>query len=46
MPWLAQALKKLPVVMLPPVRRLWRTAQYWLNVAVPMIEGALTRCVS
>jgi len=24
------------------VRRAWRTAQYWLKVALPMMDGALS----
>ncbi len=41
MPWLAQASKWLPVVMVPPVRLDCRTLQYWLKVLVPSMEGAL-----
>lgn len=46
MPSAAQALKKFPVVTVPPVLLVSRTAQYWLNVAVPSIDGASTRVVS
>lgn len=45
MPAFCQAVKKLPVVTVPPVRLLRRMAQYWLKVAVPSIEGALVRVV-
>lgn len=46
MPWLDQASKWLPVVMVPPVRFDWRTLQYCLKVLVPSIEGWFTRVVS
>lgn len=45
MPALAQALKKLPVVTVPPVRLDRRIAQYWLKVLVPSMDGALVRVV-
>lgn len=45
MPAASHASKKLPVVTVPPVRLSWRIAQYWLNVAVPWMEGASVRVV-
>jgi hypothetical protein len=32
--------------MVPPVRLDRRTLQYWWNVAIPWIDGALYRVVS
>jgi hypothetical protein len=43
MPTFAHALKKFPVVIVPPMRLEVRIAQYWLNVRVPSIDGALYR---
>ena len=46
MPSAFHALKWFAVVTVPLVRCVWRTDQYWLNVAVPSIDGSFTRCVS
>jgi hypothetical protein len=40
------ALKKKPVSTVPLVRRLWRTAQNCWKVAVPSMDGWLTRVLS
>jgi hypothetical protein len=42
-PCLAQALKWLAVVMVPEVRLLCLTDQYWVKVEVPVMEGWLVR---